>query len=91
MENYKTIEPTKTQIACNAIRDMFFDKKHYNGSVPVKDLELVKNSPQWHRVYGKKAVQQAIKELIDEGYISLDEKCKFWLWGGAMHEMLFGK
>jgi hypothetical protein len=36
--NYVPIEPTPTQIACNAIRAMFFDRRHYNGVVPVKDM-----------------------------------------------------
>jgi len=83
--------PTKTQIACNAIRDMFFDRRQYNGVVPVKDIEVVKNGKQWHRVYTKKAIQQAIKELDEEGYMNLDEKGENWLWGGAMHESLFPK
>lgn len=88
MEKYVPIEPTKTQIACNAIREMFFNKQ-YNGVVPTKDLEVVKQGSQWHRVYGKSAVQQAVKELISEGYINLDAKGDNWLWGGDMHEMLF--
>jgi len=88
--DYKPVEPTKTQIACNAIRAMFFDRKHYNGVIPVKDIEVVKNGDMWHRAYTKKAVQQAIKELDEEGYMNLDEKKENWLWGGDMHEMLFG-
>lgn len=90
MEKYTPIQPTKTQIACNAIRDMFFDK-HYNGVVPVKDLEVVKHGAQWHKAFGKKAVQEAVIELISEKYINLDPKGDNWLWGGDMHEMLFGK
>ena len=89
--NYIPPTPTKTQIACNAIREMFFDRRHYNGVVPVKDIEVVKNGKQWHRVYTKKAIQQAIKELDEEGYMNLDEKGENWLWGGAMHESLFPK
>lgn len=90
MEKYKPIKPTKSQIASNAIRDMFFNK-HYNGIVPVKDLEVVKHGTQWHRVYGKKPVQQSIKELISDGYINLDSKKENWLWGGDMHNILFEK
>jgi hypothetical protein len=89
--SYKPTYPTPTQIACNAIREMFFHRKHYNGVVPVKDLEIVKNGKQWHKAYTKKAIHQAIKELDEEGYINLDEKKENWLWGGAMHEMLFGE
>jgi len=90
----KTVEhntPTPTQIACNAIRDMFFHR-HYNGLVPVKDMEVVKNGKQWHRIYGKKAIEQAIKELDEENYMNLDEKGENWLWGlPDTHESLFGK
>lgn len=91
--DYVPIEPTPTQIACNAIRAMFFDRRHYNGVVPVKDMEIVKNGTQWHACYGKKAVQQAIKELDEEGYMYLDEKKENWLWGLSpeWHEMLFGE
>lgn len=88
---YNPPTPTKTQIACNAIRAMFFDRRQYNGVVPVADLEVVKNGKHWHRAYGINAVRQAIKELKSEGYINLDEKKENWLWGGDMHETLFGK
>jgi hypothetical protein len=82
-------EPTKTQIACNAIRDMFFHK-HYNGIVPAKDLEVVKNGKQWHAKFGKKAVQDAVKELISDGYITLDGAKENWIWGFAgMNQELF--
>ena len=90
-KDYVPPTPTPTQIACNAIRDMFFHKQ-YNGVIPTKDIEVVKNSASWHRVYGKKAIQQAIKELDEEGHMKLDEKKENWLWGyEGMHEMLFGK
>jgi hypothetical protein len=89
--DYTPIEPTDVQVACNAIRDMFFNRKRYNGVVPVEDMNVVKNSKSWHRIYGKKAIQQAIKELDEEGYMNLDESGKNWLWGGDMHEMLFGE
>lgn len=93
MTHEKYIPPviTPVGIACNAIRAMFFDRRQYNGVVPVKDLEIVKNGVQWHRLYGKKAVHQAIKELKAEGYINLDEAGENWLWGGVYHEMLFGE
>jgi len=87
--NYIPQTPTKVQLCCNAIRDMFFDK-HYNGVVPIADIEVVKNGKQWHRMFTKKTVHQAIKELNEEEYINLDEKEENWLWGGDMHEMLFG-
>jgi len=87
---YTAPTPTKVQIACNAIRDMFFNK-HYKGIVPIKDLETVKNGKMWHIAYTKKAVHQAIKELDQEGYINLDEAGENWLWGGAMHDSLFPK
>lgn len=90
MDKYVPIKPTKSQIASNAIRDMFFNK-HYNGVVPIKDLDTVKNNYQWHRIYGKKAIQQSIKGLISEGYINLDAKGDNWLWGGAYHETLFSE
>ena len=90
MEKYIPTPPTKVQVACNAIRDMFFNK-HYKGIVPVKDIEVVKHGAQWHRVYTKKAVQDAVRELISEGYINLDAKGDNWLWGGAMHDSLFPK
>lgn len=90
MEKYKPIKPTKSQIASNAIRDMFFNK-HYNGIVPVKDLEVVKHGTQWHRAFGKKAVQDAVRKLISEKYINLDAKGDNWLWGGVCHEMLFSE
>jgi len=89
--DYTPVEPTKVQVACNAIRDMFFDRKHYNGVVPAADMDVVKNSKSWHRIYGKKAVVQAIKELDEEGYMNIDESGENWLWGGDMHEMLFGE
>lgn len=88
---YNPPAPTPVGIACNAIRAMFFDRRHYNGVIPVKDMEIVKNSKHWHRVYGKKSIHQAIKELDNEGYINLDEAGENWLWGGVYHEMLFGE
>lgn len=89
---YTPPTPTPTDIACNAIRTMFFDR-HYNGVVPVKDLEVVKNGKQWHRAYGKTAVIQAIKELEVEGYMFLDEKKENWKWGLSpeWHDELFGE
>ncbi len=82
-------EPTKTQIACNAIREMFFHK-HYNGIVPVKDMEVVKNGSQWHAKFGKKAVQDAIKQLDKEGYMTLDGAKENWIWGfPGMNQELF--
>jgi len=88
--NYTPSTPTNVQLCCNAIRDMFFHK-HYNGIVPVADIEVVKNGKQWHSAYTKKAVHQALKELIeeDELYMNLDEKKENWLWGGHMHKDLF--
>jgi len=92
MEKYTPPAPTPVGIACNAIRAMFFHR-HYNGVVPVKDLEVVKNGVQWHRAYGKKAVAQAIKNLQEEGHMFLDEKGENWKWGLSpeWHEMLFQK
>lgn len=92
MEKYIQTPPTKVQIACNAIRDMFFHK-HYNGVVPIKDLDIVKNSRAWHGLYTKKAIHQAISELKYEKYINLDEAGENWLWGlpGGWHEKLFPK
>lgn len=82
-------EPTKTQVACNAIREMFFHK-HYNGIVPAKDMEVVKNGKQWHARFGKKAVHDAIKELASEGYMTLDGAKENWIWGFAgMNQQLF--
>ncbi|HSG31858.1 MAG TPA: hypothetical protein VLB82_09965 [Thermodesulfobacteriota bacterium] len=88
--NYTPQTPTKVQLCCNAIRDMFFHK-HYKGIVPAKDLLIVRNGEQWHRRFTKKAVRQAIKELIEEEYINLDEAGENWKWGlPGTHEMLFG-
>ncbi len=83
------IEITKQDIAINAIREMFFHRQ-YKGVVPTKDIEVVKNSSHWHKVYGKKEVKAAIKALIEDKYINLDNKKENWLWGGDLHEMLFG-
>ena len=90
MEAYKPQEPSKKGLACNAIRDMFFHKQ-YNGVVPIKDFEVVKHGEQWHSLFTKTAVQDAVRELISEKYINLDSKRENWLWGGDMHEMLFPK
>lgn len=91
MKNYQPIPPTKTQIVCNAIRDMFFNR-HYNGVVPVKDIEIVKNSNSWRKLYTKKAVIEAIKELETEQYMNLDEKNENFLWGlPDTHDFLFPK
>jgi len=87
---YKPQTPTKVQLCCNAIRDMFFNR-FYNGVIPAKDIETVKNGKTWHSAFTKKAVQQALKKLDEEGYMNLDEKKENWLWGGDMHEMLFGR
>ena len=89
--NYNPPKQTKKGLACNAIRDMFFHR-HYNGVVPVKDMEIVKNGDLWHARFGKKNVQQAIKELEGE-YMYLDEKKENWLWGISpeWHDMLFPK
>jgi len=86
------MNPSKKQIACNAIRDMFFHR-HYNGVIPVKDMEVVKNGSLWHARFGKKNVQQAIKELEVEGYMFLDENKENWKWGLSpeCHEKLFPK
>lgn len=90
-KDYVPPKVTPTQIACNAIRDMFFHK-HYNGKIPVKDMDVVKNGVRWHKVYGKKAIQQAIKELDEEGYMNLDEKKENWLWGiSGTHNWIFDK
>lgn len=82
-------EPTKTQLACNAIREMFFHKQ-YNGIVPVKDMEVVKNGKLWHARFSKKGVQDAIKQLAGEGYMTLDGAKGSWIWGFAgMNQELF--
>ena len=87
--SYKPETPSKKGLACNAIRDMFFSKQ-YNGIVPAKDLEVVKNGKQWHRIFTKKAVQDAIKEMIKDGYMTLDGAKENWIWGfPGMHQMLF--
>jgi len=86
---YKPQTPTKVQLCCNVIRDMFFNR-FYNGIIPVKDIEIVRSGKSWHNAFTKEAVHQALKELDEEGYMNLDEKKENWLWGGDMHEMLFG-
>ena len=92
METYKPTPPTKTQVAANAIRDMFFNK-HYKGVVPVKDIEIIKNSNSWIKIYTKRALLEAINQLSEEQYMNLDEKKENWLWGlpGGWHERLFPK
>jgi hypothetical protein len=88
---YNPPTPSKMQLACNAIRAMFFNKQ-YNGIVPVADLEVVNNGKRWHQIWTKKAVQQAIKELKEEQYINLDPKGVIWLWGlPDTHKDLFPK
>ena len=86
---YTPPTPTPEQIASNAIRAMFFSRQ-YDGVVPVKDIEFVKTSKDWHKIYGKKAIQNSIKSLISEQYINLDEKEENWLWGlPGWHDELF--
>jgi hypothetical protein len=88
-QQYTPPTPTPQQIASNAIRAMFFSRQ-YDGVVPVKDIEFVKTSKDWHKIYGKKAVQDSIKSLISEQYINLDEKEENWLWGlPGWHDELF--
>lgn len=88
---YTPQEPSKKQLACNAIRDMFFNKQ-YSGVVPVADLEVVKHGERWHSKFTKKAVQDAVKELIEEKYVNLDQKGDNWLWGlPDTHKDLFPK
>ncbi len=89
--DYTPPTPTPTQIACNAIRDMFFHK-HYDGVIPTKDMEVVKNGIRWHKAYGKKAIKEAIKQLDEENYMNLDEKRENWLWGlPDTHKDMFPK
>jgi len=92
MKTYQPLPPTKTQIAANAIRDMFFNK-HYNGVVPVKDIEIIKTSKAWKELYTTRALLEAINQLSEEKYMNLDEEKKNWLWGlpGGWHERLFPK
>jgi len=89
MQKYVATAPTDTQIACNAIREMFFHKQ-YNGVVPTKDIDHIDKSPRWHKAYGKEAIKTALKELQEEGYMNLDEQKENYLWGGAMHNIIFG-
>lgn len=86
---YNPPTPSKMQLACNAIRAMFFSKQ-YNGIVPAADLEVVNNAKNWHKIWTKKAVQQAVKLLKKEGYITLDGAKENWIWGFAgMNQTLF--
>ena len=89
MEGYTPPTPTPKQIACNAIRDMFFSRQ-YDGVIPVKDMDIVNDHKDWHRIYGKEAVQEAIKTLDSEEYMNLDEKKENWLWGlPGTHDEMF--
>jgi hypothetical protein len=90
MKKYIAPIKSKEQIALDTIRGMFFHK-HYNGVVPVKELNIVYNSSTWHNIYGKKEIKEAIKELKKDEYITLDDSKENWLWGGDMHDMLFPK
>ena len=88
---YVAPKPTKEQIASHAIRAMFFSRQ-YDGVVPAKDIEHIRNSPQWAKAYGKKAMKEALHSLTTDDmglYMNLDEKKENWIWGGHMHEDLF--
>lgn len=83
-DDYSRLEPTKEQIACNAIRTMFFHRA-YNKRVPKKDIDIMLKSPAWHKSYGKKAVQDAWKHLVSDGYINGEydtlNKQIIYIWG----------
>lgn len=76
--------PTKQDLACNALRDVFFNKQ-YERRVPVKHIQFILKSPEWHKAWGKEALQSAWKALIEDGYVNgeIDPKTHeaLYLWG----------
>ena len=72
-----TIADGKKQEAENAIRDMFLSK-HYNGKVPLKDIDVILKSKRWDSLYGKKNVTDSWKDLVEEKYVTNDGN--FWVW-----------
>ena len=75
---------TKQAEACNAIRAMFCSKQ-YEKRVPVKDIQFILKSPQWHKAYGKEALQSAWEALVKDGYVNgeIDPRTHkaVYLWG----------
>jgi hypothetical protein len=78
------INPTKEDLACNAIREMFFSKQ-YEKRVPVKDIQFILKSSKWHRAYGKAPLQSAWKSLVNNGYVNGEVNSQtheaVYLWG----------
>ena len=71
-------EPTKTNVAENAIRDMFLSKQ-YNKKVSVKDIKIMLKSASWHKAYGKEEIIQAWKNIVDGRYVN--KKGDDYVWG----------
>ena len=61
--------PTKHDLACNAIRDLFLSKQ-YERRVPVEDIKFILESPKWHKWWGKEVLQSAWKDLVKDGYVN---------------------
>ena len=76
--------PSRCDLACNAIRAMFFSKQ-YERRVPVKDIQYILTDPVWRKAYGKDALQAAWKVLVRDGYINgeVDSQTHeaVYLWG----------
>jgi len=68
---------TRLQDTENAIRDMFLSR-HYNKTVPVKDINFILKSPKWAKSYGKANVKKAVRGFIKEKYII--KKGKNYIW-----------
>lgn len=66
------------ELACNHIRFMFHSK-HYSKVVPNKDINVMLNSPNWIKIYGKDILQEAWNKLVNEGYVN--KKLDVWFWG----------
>lgn len=70
-------EPTKIQVAENAIRDMFLSKQ-YDEKVPCGDVSFILNSQRWYSLYGKEELKEAWDSLVKDGFVHRDGD--YWIW-----------
>jgi len=70
-------ELTKVQLGENAIRDMFLSRQ-YSGKVPNEDIDVMLNSPRWHRLYGKRCLRRAWDNLVKDQFVFREGDQ--WLW-----------
>ena len=73
------IEPTKVQLACNALRALFFDPA-YKGVISKHLIKIALETPAWCKAYGRKTLQKAWLQLQDDGYVYLKNN-DVWIWG----------